>query len=65
MPAKLVLVEVHSDPRDPSEVGILFRSSDGSALTAQELIDALSDALIMDANIPCPIEQLNPMDYDA
>lgn len=61
--SKRIEVEIYADEPIFSEIGIIFRSVDGTTLTGQMLIDALSDALIIDNKIPSTI---TPEDsYDA
>lgn len=45
-----------TDPEDLTEVAVVFRSIDGGELTAQSMLDAFSDALIVNDNVPCPVE---------
>lgn len=59
---KTVQVEIFSDKKDLSEIGVVFRSPDGSPLNAQDLLDAFSDALLIDSNIHYEIEPMPEFD---
>jgi hypothetical protein len=43
---KMIEVEIHGNPNDPSEKGYLFRTTDGSPLNAQEMLDAFAEVLL-------------------
>lgn len=44
---KFVDAELYSNPAQPNDVGILVRASNGSKLSSQEIIDVISDLLLV------------------
>ena len=60
----VVEVELMTPVNDMIEVGVIFRSGDRrTPLTAQQMVDALADALILDSDVSTDME---PQDeYDA
>lgn len=47
MANKYVDAELYCNPENPNDVGILVRADDGSKLTSQEVLDAISDLLLI------------------
>lgn len=39
-------VEIHFNEQDPGRIAFLVESDDGSSLAAQDILDAVSDALL-------------------
>lgn len=45
-PVSKIDVEIYLPEGDPGQVGILVSSTDGETLTGQEILDAVSEALL-------------------
>lgn len=55
-----VNIEIQVDDKDPSKIGFYVESSDGSALSAQQIIDAIAEALLMEFDQDFSMKSVSP-----